>query len=74
MDALLHAIDLKQLGVSGVVLGYLIWALHCARQDLNAEREYSRDISDKYQALAQRTIETMGRLEQAFVLLKDGLK
>lgn len=74
METLLSAIDLKQLGVTGVLLGYLMWANHCLRQDLRAERDYSRERDDRFHALAQKTIETMGKLEQAFLLLRDGLK
>jgi len=74
MDALLAAIDLKQLGISGVLLGYLIYTIHGLREELRDERGYSRELNEKYQALAQRTIETMGRMEQAFILLRDGLK
>ena len=74
MEAFLKQINLEAFGVYAVTVAVLLYWIHSLREDLRDEREYSRKQRDTYQGLAMKTIETMGRLEQAFMLLKDGLR
>lgn len=74
-------LNLEALGVSGVTVAILLYQNWQLRKDLSdavrreqEEREYSRELSKSYRESGLKTIETMGRLEQAFMLLKDGLK
>jgi hypothetical protein len=71
---LLRAINLEQLGVAGILIAFLVYQNFQLRKDAREEREYSREILSKYQDLAEKTISTIGRLENAFTLLKDALK
>jgi len=74
-------LNLESLGVSGIAVGIVIawnWQL---RKDLaaalereQAERDYSKDLSESYRASGAKTIEMIGKLEHAFMLLRDGLK
>ena len=74
MTELFQAIDLKQLGITGVLLGYFMYQIHCLRQDLNQEREYSKSQDDRFHAFALKSVEAMGKMEQAFIALKDVLR
>lgn len=74
-------LNLEALGVSGVIVAILLYQNWLLRGDLSAslkreqaEREYSKALSESYRESGVRTIEMMGKLEQAFVLLRDGLK
>ena len=77
----LESLNLESLGVSGIAVGIVIawnWQL---RKDLaaalereQAERDYSKDLSESYRASGAKTIEMIGKLEHAFMLLRDGLK
>ena len=74
MEALLDAIDLKQLGAIGVLLGYMLYHIQCQRKELEDEREYSREQDERFHAFALKSVEAMGRMEQAFHALKDVLR
>lgn len=74
MADILASLNLEQLGVTGILVAFLIYQNYNLSQSVREERTYSKELADRYQQLTIKTIETLGRLEQAFVLLKDGLR
>ena len=74
METLISSVSLEQLGVSAILVAYLMYHNHCMRKELQTEREYGKAQSELYQGLALKTIETMARLENGFLLLRDTLK
>jgi len=68
------ALNLEQLGVTGILVALLWYQNRELRQDLREEREYARKLSELYKESTLKTIETMGKLESAFSALRDGLK
>ena len=74
MENFLNALNLEQLGVTGILVALLWYQNRELRQDLRDEREYARALSKLYQESTLKTIETMGKLQAAFSALRDGLK
>ena len=72
MESLLDVINLEQLGVSAILVAWLMWDNHTLKKENRELMDYARDASDKYQELAARTIEIMARIEAH--LLANGKK
>ena len=73
----LTASNLAQLGLSGLpgaALVFMVWQNHCQRKDLTSERDYSKSQDERLHAFALKSVEAMGRMEQAFHALKDVLR
>ena len=74
MEGLISSVSLEQLGVSAILVAYLLYVNHCLRTDLNAEREYSKAQDERHHNFALKSVESMGNLEAAFHALKDAIR
>lgn len=71
---ILNIIDLKQFGLSGIIIALLIWHIIELRKDIRSEREYTRQLNQKDQEAKLRYLETLKSLEQAIELLRGSLR
>ena len=65
METFLAAIDFKALGVGGILLAYAMYQNWILRKDLESEREYSRELNEKFQEFGLKVTETLHQLREA---------